>query len=474
MGRRRRASRCSTARRRSARLDTPSRTATGYLEQGRYAEAIASTGAEPDLVDTAVPSTAFSSAAIGAPGGGPPAVVSPFGRRFSAVDLTPAGAQAMAAGLGGCVALADVDNDGDLDLFTASGGSQRLWRHDAQEAWTDITTDSGLAAMPADSVAIGCVFGDYDNDGLVDLFVVRYGVSSLYHNDGGGRFSDVTRAAGIASYPFLPGAAAFVDVDHDGDLDLVIAGLADIAASRSRAAERALTFPGEFAPAPIRLLRNNGKRHVHRRETADARLQVATHAIAIVPTDFDNRRDIDLLVVSRDGPPLLFQNLRDGTFRDVAAEVGLAAAVSGAGDITAVTVADVNKDDFPDFFFARLDGGVFALSDGHGHFKTAAAPGRRARGRGRAIVRLRQRWSARSVDVVERRSARLSKPGSALERCVGERDSACRQRWRSFVCARSGRRRRERRRQYGSGDARAGRPHSLAQQRERRPAVSPG
>jgi len=93
-----------------------------------------------------------------------------------------------------------------------------------------------------------------------------------------------------------------------------------------------------------------------------------------VPTDFDNRRDIDLLVVSRDGPPLLFQNLRDGTLRDVATEVGLVAAVSGAGDITAVTVADVNKDDFPDFFFARQDGGVFALSDGHGRFRTAAAP----------------------------------------------------------------------------------------------------
>ena len=79
----------------------------------------------------------------------------------------------------------------------------------------------------------------------------------------------------------------------------------------------------------MRLLRNNGN-GTFTDTTADARLQIATHAIAIVPTDFDNRRDIDLLVVNRGGPPMLFQNLRDGTFRDVAADVGLAAAVGAA------------------------------------------------------------------------------------------------------------------------------------------------
>src|SRR6185436_1207943 len=183
---------------------------------------------------------------------------------------------------------------------------------------------------------------------------------------------DTTTAAGIAPYPFLPGAAALADVDHDGDLDVIIVGLADLAASHPRAAERALVFPGEFAPAPIRLLRNNGN-GTFTDTTAAARLQIATHAIAIVPTDFDNRRDVDLLVVNRSGPPLLFQNLRDGTFRDVAADVGLSAAV-GNEDITAVTAADVNKDDFPDFFFGRPNGGVFALSDGRGRFGAAPAP----------------------------------------------------------------------------------------------------
>ena len=344
---------------------------TGYLEQGRYAEAIASTGSEPGLVDTSVPSAAFAPAAIGPAANRSGGVASPFGRRFAAADLTPAGARHIAAGLGGCVTLADVDDDGDLDLFDASAAGQRLFRNDAQGMWTDVTSAAGFIAT-GDAVPIGCVAGDYDNDGRTDLFVLRYGVSSLYHNDGGGRFSDAMTSAGITSEPFLPGAAALVDVDHDGDLDLVIAGLADFDATRSRAADGALVFPGEFAPAPTRLLRNNGN-GTFTDTTAAARLQVRTHAIAIVPTDFDNRRDIDLLVVNRDGPPLLFQNRRDGTFRDAAADVGLAAAL-GAGDITAVTAADVNQDEFPDFFFGRSGGGVFALSDGRGRFSAAPAP----------------------------------------------------------------------------------------------------
>ena len=344
---------------------------TGYLEQGRYAEAMASTGAEPDLVDTAVPSAVFAPVAIGAPADGLPGVGSPFARRFAAGDLDGDGARRIAAGLGGCVALADVDNDGDLDLFDASPGQQRLFRNDGQGRWTDVTQASGLAA-PAGAIPIGCIAGDYDNDGRADLFVLRYGVSSLYHNDGGGRFSDATLPAGIAPYPFLPGAAAWVDIDHDGDLDLVIAGLADVAASVPLAAARALAFPGDFAPAPIRLLRNNGN-GTFTDTTTGARLQIGTHAIALVPTDFDNRRDIDLLVVNRGSPPLLLENLRDGTFRDVAASSGLTAA-AGAEAITAVAAADVNKDDFPDFFFGRAGGGVFALSDGRGHFTTKAAP----------------------------------------------------------------------------------------------------
>src|SRR5262249_23186818 len=98
------------------------------------------------------------------------------------------------------------------------------------------------------------------------------------------------------------------------------------------------------------------------------------HAIAIVPTDFDNHRDIDLLVVNRDGPPALYSNQRDGTFRDVAGAVGLASLNPPGAAVTTVAAGDVNKDDAPDFFFSGSNGGAFAMSDGRGRFDVVAAP----------------------------------------------------------------------------------------------------
>ncbi len=344
---------------------------TGYLEQGRYAEAVASSGAEPDLVDSAVPAAAFTPASISPASQTPaPAAPSPVvGRRFQPSELTEAGARELAAALGGGSTPIDADGDGDLDMVIVSRGAQRLLRQDDGGAWVDATAGSGLESVPAGSVGTGVVSADYDNDGAADLFVLRHGASSLYHNDGRGRFADVTRSAGLPPYRALPSSAAFVDVDHDGDVDIVIAGIADIDATRRQGA-RERTFPAEFAPAPLQLLRNN-QNGTFTNITREARLERSGHAVAIVPTDFDNHRDLDLLVVYSDAPPALFANQRDGTFRDVAADAGLGSiGVGDAVEVRAVAVGDVDKDDAPDFFFADASGGTLALSDGRDCFAT--------------------------------------------------------------------------------------------------------
>ena len=292
---------------------------TNYLEQGRYAEALASTGAEADLVDKRTPEVSFTDATA---------------------TVAPSAAEA-----GGALLLFDFDNDGDLDLFT---GARKLFRNDGGK-FVDVTAQSGLP-VDAKGAVLGAVAGDYDNDEKPDLFIIASDSLTLFHNEGGGRFKDTTAAARIPARANTSGAAAFVDSDHDGDLDIFIAsGL---------------------------LLRNNGDGTFTDATAVSKISPPAGRAVAVVPTDYDNRRDVDLLVVGETGPPALWKNLRDGSFRNVATEVGLELKGGGFGPVAA---GDVNKDGFTDFYFSRVDGaGEFALSDGKGRFRMNAWPSSQA------------------------------------------------------------------------------------------------
>lgn len=303
-----------------------------YLEQGQYAEALASTGAEPDLVNTAPPPVTFADATT---------------------DLLR-GSGAGAPTTGGSVVLVDIDNDGDLDVLEGGQGGVHLYRN-STGTLTDVTQATGLASVSGPvSVALA---GDYDNDGRPDLFVSAASGNRLLHQRENGSFENAARP-GLPAFPHLARSAAFVDVDHDGDLDLFIAG-----APRQN--------PPDATAAPNQLLRNNGD-GTFTDITADARVGARdAPVIAIVPTDFDNRRDIDLLLVRSNARPLLFQNMRDGSFRDAAESAGL----PGGAAYTAVAAGDVNKDGFTDFFLGRADGaGVFAMSDGRGRFTAKDAP----------------------------------------------------------------------------------------------------
>ncbi|HEY9282837.1 MAG TPA: FG-GAP-like repeat-containing protein, partial [Pyrinomonadaceae bacterium] len=338
-----------------------------YLEQGRYSEAVTSTGAEPDLVNRATPEVSFkddTSAAL--PGSHAveraaeqPAIVVQ-GERSSAVVSVPVPRGE---------ALFDFDSDGDLDLFAADQGSRRLYRNDGGK-FADVTAQSGALAAEK-RPTVGAVAGDFDNDLRPDLLVFGVGGLGLYRNEGGGRFADATAASKIPAYPHATMSAAFLDADHDGDLDIFVAGFADLTKALAQpAAGPAPRLPDESPAAPNLLLRNNGD-GTFADVTAQAGVAAAGNAVAVVPTDYDNRRDVDLLVVAHNAAPKLFRNLRDGTFRDAAAEAGLEAK----GDFASVAAGDVNKDEFTDFFFgSRAAPGLLALSDGRGRFRIAPSP----------------------------------------------------------------------------------------------------
>jgi hypothetical protein len=269
-------------------------------------------------------------------------------------------------GLPGGAVLFDFDGDGDLDLFSLANGEQYLYRNDGAK-FTDVTTQSVAFLTKFSGAPTGAIAGDFDNDTKPDLFVIRNGSLTLYHNDGAGKFSDVTSDAGIPAYPYLPSSAAFVDIDHDGDVDILVEGVADLSKTIK---EGPLSFPDSFSGAPTLLLRNDGTGKFTD-ITEASKLNNLRNVVSIVPTDFNNRRDMDLLVVSYNKPLELFSNQRDGTFRNVAKDVGLEVD----GRWSCVAAGDVNKDGFTDFFLGRSDApGLFAMSDGRERFKTAPAP----------------------------------------------------------------------------------------------------
>jgi hypothetical protein len=203
------------------------------------------------------------------------------------------------SGLG--VALGDYENDGDLDIYVANfdDGANVLYRNNGDGTFTDFTASSGVGHMASSS---GCTFGDYDDDGDLDLYVVNSGAADvLYRNNGDGTFSDVTIAAGVAG-PGKGENAAFGDYDNDGDLDLYLVNYYQ----------------------PNVLYRNNGDGTFTDVATAAGVGYVAASMSAIFG-DYDNDGYLDLYVANLGGANILYRNNGDGTFADVT-------AVAGVGD----------------------------------------------------------------------------------------------------------------------------------------------
>nr|MBA3295555.1 VCBS repeat-containing protein [Acidobacteriota bacterium] len=287
--------------------------AAAYLQQGRYAEAIVSTGAEPQLVDARMPAVRFA-------------------------DVTAEALPGAQLGESTSVTLNDIDADGDVDLLVSGPSGTRLFRR-AGASWRAVATPTSRGPTT------GTIVADYDNDGRADVLVLGSRGVSLWHQLAGGAFEEATIKASLEE---AAGGhtAAWGDLDHDGDVDFITAG-----------------------EGAAQAWRNNGN-GTFTRFPASTGLDVsAGAAAALVPTDFDAGRDIDVMIVGSGGAALL-KNMREGRFENVAARSGFR-----KGAYQAMATADLDADGRPDFFFGRPGAvGLFVTSDGSASFKFTDAP----------------------------------------------------------------------------------------------------
>jgi hypothetical protein len=188
----------------------------------------------------------------------------------------------------------DMDQDGDLDVFQANQQADKdaLYRNDGG-IFIDIAPQLRMH-QPERTLTeggVGCTVGDYDNDGLLDLFVATYGTTLLYRNLGGGRFREVAAEAGVQLELHAVGAS-WGDVDNDGDLDLFVAAYVDGAKSYSRD-HLFMNQQGRF----VDVLSENSP------------LQAADHGVQWA--DFDHDGDLDLSLTDdfpENGHHSLFRN----------------------------------------------------------------------------------------------------------------------------------------------------------------------
>ena len=207
----------------------------------------------------------------------------------------------------------DYDQNGLLDLYLVNGSATQaykpkqalrsaLYRNNGDGTFTDVTGQAGVGAEGL--FGMGVAVGDYDNDGFPDLLVLGYGRCILYHNNGNGTFTDVTAHAGVSNSGLWGSSAAWFDYDNDGKLDLAIANYVDWSQERN-------FYCGDRGPGM--------RSYCH-------------------PDDFHGQ------------PPTLYHNNGDGTFTDVSKESGV--GLKGGNGLGVVTF-DYDNDGWQDIFIAN-------------------------------------------------------------------------------------------------------------------------
>jgi hypothetical protein len=264
-------------------------------------------------------------------------------------------------GGGAAVAIGDYDNDGYDDVFVTETGTNlpNHLRHnngpgkDGSITFTDMTAVAGVAGGNDPHAAVtGALWFDYDNDGRIDLLVIRHGTPLLYHNEGNGKFRDVTAASGLDRKPANTVAVIAFDYDNDGRLDLLF-GNYEKAVDLFDLKDRHV-LPNTIDHADngggVTLWRNLGNGAFADVTDRAGLGQITGWILAVGHADLDNDGWQDRYLAGDFGTDHLLLNNRNGTFRDVSAEAIGVDTKHGMN----VDMADYDHDGWLDVFVTNI------------------------------------------------------------------------------------------------------------------------
>jgi enediyne biosynthesis protein E4 len=320
-----------------------------------------------------------------------PSLLSAAGPGFRFVDVTASsglqflhnsgayGGKLLPETLGSGCAFLDYDADGWQDVLLVNGmdwpahkkqrSTLKLYRNNRNGTFTDVTKAAGLAV---ELYGMGVAVADYDNDGFPDIFISCVGQSRLFRNTGKGTFQDVTRMSGLLGKQGLSTSAMWFDYDRDGRLDLFVCNYVHWSADHDvfcslDGKTKAYCTPEAYRGDTCWLFHNRGDGTFEDVTSTSGIFDTSSKSLGVAMLDSNGSGWPDLLVANDTQPNKLYRNLRNGKFKEVGVEAGLAFSSEGKARAgMGVDVADYENSGKQGMVITNFDNEMIGLYRSNG------------------------------------------------------------------------------------------------------------